>query len=117
LFFPTISFAALQGVNDLLTAFGKLVSLAIPTAFGLAVLFFFYGIAKYILAAGDEKGAQEGKSIMIYGVIAIFVMSSIWGLVAFIGTALNINTSGGGNSGGIQFNGNCAPGTTPGNGC
>ena len=36
------------------------------------------------------KKAKEGKSIMIYGVIAIFVMSSIWGLVKFIGDELTI---------------------------
>ena len=90
--FPAISFAApFAGVNSLLIAFKNLVGQAIPVAFSLGILFFFYGIALYVLRAGDEKKAKEGKSIMIYGVIAIFVMSSIWGLIAFIDQELGIS--------------------------
>jgi hypothetical protein len=34
---------------------------------------------KYIWGAG--QGRDEGKAIMVWGVVAIFVMVSIWGLV------------------------------------
>ena len=90
--FPTVSFAAFDGINKLLVGFSGLLKLAIPIAYGLAVLFFFYGIAKYISQAGNEKAAKEGKSIMIYGVIAIFVISSVFGIIKFIGNTLGIDT-------------------------
>ena len=54
---------------------------AITITIGLAIAFFFYGLAKYILNAGDEEKKKEGKSIMIWGVIALFVMVSIWGII------------------------------------
>ena len=56
----------------------------IPLVFSLALLFFFWGVAKYIWSAGDAK--EEGKKIMVWGVIALFVMSSIWGIIGFLKT-------------------------------
>ena|SRR3989344_2098834 len=56
----------------------------IPLVFSLALLFFFWGVAKYIWSAGDAK--EEGKKIMVWGVIALFVMSSIWGIINFLKT-------------------------------
>jgi len=66
---------------------------AIPIVFGLALLFFLWGVALYILSAGDEKKAKEGKSIMIYGVIALFVIFSLMGIIKFIGGNLGISQS------------------------
>ena len=71
-----------------------LTTLVIPIVFTLALLFFFWGVAKYIRSAGEEK--EEGKKIMIWGVVGIAVMASIWGLVAwlqveFLGTAQGSN--------------------------
>lgn len=68
----------------------------IPIAFGLAVVFFFWGLAKFILKAGDKEGKEEGRNIMIWGVLALFVMASIWGIVNLLAFTLGVN------SGGIQ---------------
>ncbi|MEK7116864.1 MAG: hypothetical protein AAB837_01725 [Patescibacteria group bacterium] len=63
----------------------------IPIAFTLALAIFFYGVAKYIWSAGTDK--DEGKKIMVWGVVALFVMSSIWGIVTFLRGELNITGS------------------------
>ena len=91
LFTPVFAFAALENVKAIIDQLKNILGILIPMAFGLAVLYFFYGIAKYVLAAGDPKAAGEGKSIMIYGVIAIAVMASIWGLVAWLQTTLGVD--------------------------
>ncbi len=91
---PIISFAqtaqtggTLSGTNILLTNAGRIVTrIIIPIVFTLALLFFFWGVAKYIRSAGSEK--DEGKKIMVWGVVALFVMASVWGLVAFLQTEL-----------------------------
>ena len=81
----------------------------IPLVFSLALLVFFWGVVKYIWSSGDDK--NEGKKIMIWGIVALFVMASVWGLVAFIQTELfgssnptniTIPTIGGGSSGGAE---------------
>ncbi len=37
---------------------------------------------------------EEGKSIMIWGIVALFVMTSVWGIVRLIRTELGINQNG-----------------------
>jgi len=90
---PHVSSAAFEGASNLLTGAGNVIGLLIPLAFGLSVLFFFWGVAKFILTSGDPKAKQQGKNIMVWGVIAIFVISSIWGIVGFINTAIFGNNS------------------------
>jgi len=57
-----------------------------PLLISLIVLFFFFGIALYIFAAGngDEKQMEKGKVIMTWGVIAMFTVFSLWGLSLFM---------------------------------
>jgi hypothetical protein len=82
---PGIAFA--QGTGDL-TSFvevmGNIVNLLVPLTSTLAVVFFFYGLAKYILNSGDEEKRKEGKSIMIWGILAMFVLVTIWGIIGFM---------------------------------
>ena len=44
--------------------------------------------------AGDEKGREEGKSRMIWGIIGLFVIVSMWGLVRFVGETLGVDPGG-----------------------
>ena len=97
-FSPLMALA--QGVGTIDTTakslagtFRSVVNILIPAFFGLAIIYFFYGVAKYILAAGDPEEASKGKSIMIYGVIAIAVMISIYGLVGWLQGTLGISGS------------------------
>jgi hypothetical protein len=62
------------------------LDLLTPVFYGLALAFFFWGLAKFIFAlnSGNEKGAQGGKTMMWWGVIALFVAVSIWGLIRFL---------------------------------
>ncbi len=79
----------LGGTKAIFESVSYLVGMLIPIAFALALLFFFYGVAKYIWTEG--QGKAEGKQIMIWGVVALVVMSSIWGIVYFINTELGID--------------------------
>lgn len=52
----------------------------------LAMAAFFFGIAKFILASrdGDTKEITNGKQFMLWSVIALFVMFSIYGIIRFV---------------------------------
>lgn len=90
LLFPTIAFAApLSKTKIIFRELGNLIGLLIPIVFGLGLLLFFWGIAKYIWSAGGDK--DEGKKIMVWGVVALFVMSSIWGLTTFLSDTLDLD--------------------------
>ncbi len=97
---PVLAFAQGQGVqlgnfNQAVTDIQNIVDLLIPVVTALALLFFFWGLAKFILAAGDESAKDEGKRIMIWGVVALFVMAAVWGLIQFIGEIFGVDTTGG----------------------
>jgi hypothetical protein len=72
-----------QDLIGLIGIFTRLISIIIPIIASLAFLSFIWGIVKFIAKAG-EKEVKEGKSLMIWGVIALFVMVSAWGLVRFL---------------------------------
>lgn len=79
----------MTSVKDLIIAFGRLLDQTIVLLVGIALLVFFWGLTKF-LYKGSEKAIEEGKNIMVWGVIALFVMVSVWGLVGFVGRTLGI---------------------------
>ncbi|MCR4275037.1 MAG: pilin [Candidatus Campbellbacteria bacterium] len=82
-FAPLVSFAVTD-LAGLIGLFTGLLNPILALLTGLAVLFFIWGIVKYIRNAGDEAKAQEGKSIMTYGILALFILFSFWGIVQLL---------------------------------
>ncbi len=57
----------------------------IPILIGLALVVFFFGLFKYVKTGFGDKNEVEGsKSLMLWGIIILFVMFSVWGLVAIL---------------------------------
>lgn len=61
------------------SVFQPLITLAMV----VATVVFLWGILKYMQAAGDED-IGEAKRFIIYGLVGLFIMSSVWGLVTMI---------------------------------
>lgn len=80
--------------TNLTTVIGTIVNTAVPIAFAAALLFFFWGLAVFILSAGDEEKKKQGKSIMIWGVVALFVMAAIGGIIGVLRSTLGVGTEG-----------------------
>lgn len=94
-FSPVLAFAAgFTGIETLVIQLQGVLSRVVPLLFALAIAYFFWGVIKFIRSAGDPKEAAAGKSIMIYGVIAIAVMASIYGLVGWLQNTLNVTGGG-----------------------
>ncbi len=102
--FPTISFAALSGFKCLLSEIIGMMNSFISLVFALAMLFFFWGGAQFILKdAGNDKTREDGKKKMLWGIIALFVMFSIYGILKMVQNLTGISRSGSfnGQSGGF----------------
>jgi undecaprenyl pyrophosphate phosphatase UppP len=92
LFLPIVSFAQqgnLDNLTGLATSIGGIIEILIPIIFALAVLGFFYGLVKYIFGAEHDK--EQAKKTMIWGVVALFVMASVWGLVNWLQGNLGVD--------------------------
>jgi len=83
-FVPHFLFAAPRNFADFINIFLDLINLLIPIIFALALVAFFWGISVFLFNADSSDKRVEGKEIMIWGVIALFVMVSVWGLVKII---------------------------------
>jgi len=62
----------------------------VPVLIGLAVVVFIYGVLTVMFSEGGEK-KESGKLYMMWGIIGIFVMVSVWGLVALLGNTFELN--------------------------
>jgi len=104
-------FASAATVGSVLKVFSDTINAVIPIILALAVLYFFWGLAKYVLNSANEDAKEEGRNIMIWGIIALFVMVSVWGLIALLQDTFDVDSqspiipgkierSGGGNYGG-----------------
>lgn len=64
---------------------GSVLQPAVPVLIGVAVVLFLYGLVKYLNSGfGDTKTVGEARGLMIWGIVALAVMVSIWGLVAVV---------------------------------
>ncbi len=61
--------------------------------FALAIVYFLYGVLQYIRKGGDEDSQREARSMMIFGIIAIAVMVSVWGLVNFLTNSFKLDNA------------------------
>lgn len=83
----------LKNLSDLINSLTTLVSGGIATLLmGLAFVAFLLSIINFLWKrrSGDGKGLEEAKSMLGWTIIGLFVMVSVWGLVAFIQGALGV---------------------------
>ena len=85
-----------QNVNggpilSLISLAQTVISRLVPVLIGLAVVTFFYGIVMF-LWKGKEGGEslEKSKQFIMYSLIAIFVMVSIWGIVVLLQNILGV---------------------------
>ncbi len=76
---------------DTLALANTFLNAAIGLFVTLAIVVFFWGLIKYLASVGDEK--QAGLRIMFYGVIVIFVMVSIWGIVRLLQSTFKVTST------------------------
>ncbi len=69
-----------------------LVVYIIPFLFTLATAGFIWGIVQYFLNPDNEEKRKKGKTYMIWGIISLFVMVSVWGLVGVLSNTFGIKT-------------------------
>ncbi len=91
LLLPLVSSAAFGDIKNFIQEIGTMVKSLTTLMAGIALLVFFWGLVKFITKAGDEAALEEGRRLMLWGIIALFVMVSVWGLTLFIQTNLGIH--------------------------
>lgn len=82
-FSPMLAFAATNNLTDVMHFLSTVVQWAVPFLIAVAILYFIWQVIKYTIASDEEK-KKEAKSAIIWAVVGIFVIVSIWGLVGIL---------------------------------
>ncbi len=81
---PAVAFAQPATYSDLVGLFIRIINLVIPIVIGIAITGFLYGVLKYILSLRNEEEKRSGREIMLWGIIALFLMFSVWGILRIL---------------------------------
>lgn len=87
LFLLSLSFPIKTYAADLFDLFDdvlKVIDYLVLMVLALALVFFLWGMTQFIRNADSEEGRKNGKQVMLWGLIALFVMTSVWGIIHFL---------------------------------
>lgn len=88
---PFVAFAQsgnLTPIKNLVVSVGQILNMLIPVLIAAALVVFFWGLVMYIWSGG--KNSAQGRKVMLAGLISLFVMVSVWGIVRLAQSALNV---------------------------
>jgi hypothetical protein len=52
--------------------------------FAIALMYFLYGVIVFILNADDEEARKTGKKHILWGIIGLFIMVSVYGILGIV---------------------------------
>ena len=86
-----------QSAGGLLVRIQILVNQATTVLVAVAILVFIFGIVRYVIADNEEQ-KSKAQSLILYGVIGLFAIVSVWGLVNFLANTTGIGPGAGAHS-------------------
>lgn len=69
-------------ICGILVTIDGILRAVVPILMVLATVVFLWGVVRYVTAGGDEDKLKEGRQFIIFGLIGLFVMVAVWGIVA-----------------------------------
>lgn len=75
-----------QFAADLLEFINDII---VPLLFAIALVLFIYGVFLFLIAGGGEEDSREqGRRYMFWGIIALVIIVSVWGITNIIAGGL-----------------------------
>lgn len=92
----SVSFVNAQGtqVDTILSKVLNTLRTVVLIVFVLAVIVFGWGIVKLIIAAGNPAEIAKAKSFIWWGVIGMFILASIAGIIVYLQDFLGVSSGG-----------------------
>lgn len=92
----TSGVCSLRGVSnfkDLVQAvIGCFLRPAVYLIIAMSIIAFLWGTFKLLIVDADSKDKGPAKNFMFWGIVGIFVMVSLWGLVNVLSRTFNLGT-------------------------
>lgn len=88
-FLPALALAQnFSTVQRGIESVSNIISALIPLVIAIAVLLFLVGVLRFVTAGGDEEQRAAARNMIIFGIIALFVMTAVWGFVNILGSTI-----------------------------
>jgi len=55
----------------------------------LAIIYFLFGLYKFISGFDNQTARDEGKKHMLWGVVGVAIMTSVYGLITIISSTIS----------------------------
>lgn len=81
-----------QDFQGFVRLFLEIINLIIPVLIALSLLVFFKGLVSFIAHAGSEAEVKKGRNLIVWGLISLFVMVSIYGILAWMQANFGFST-------------------------
>ena len=80
----------LYRVNDLI------LNPLILLAFGLSLVYFVYGVIKFLSLEAGDKSKKEAQDAILWGMVGMGIMFSVFGIIRFVLATVGVNPTVGG---------------------
>jgi len=88
LFLPFATLAAPNTFQDLAFDVVELIDMATMTLIVFGLVAYFWGLSTNILHFGEDEKGEKKKAYFFWGLIILFVMVSIWGIIQLLQNTL-----------------------------
>lgn len=79
-------------IEKILCEISNILNTIIPIIIVLGVVYFVWGVVSYVIAS-EEEAKTAGRNRMIYGIIGLVVIVSMWGLVGIVTRTFGLNSN------------------------
>lgn len=63
----------------------QILNPVIVLLFVLATIMFLWGVIQYVIGSqGDTNKLEKARSVILWGIIGMFIMASAWGIVRIL---------------------------------
>lgn len=82
-FFTQVAYA--DGIDNFIQNVNRLIlNPLIKLLFALALAFFLWGMSQFVLNAENDEARETGKRHMLWGIVGMTIMFSVWGLMYLV---------------------------------
>lgn len=96
-FVSAVTAGDVTSVTSAVSTIEVYLNLGVQLMVAAAVVWVIWNAFNFVLSAGDEEKRATSRSGIIYGVIGIVVMLSVWGLINLVLSSTGVSTQKGTN--------------------
>jgi hypothetical protein len=101
--------SSINNINQLSTKFTGILNTITVLLISLAVVWIIISVVRYLIAGGDSEKRKEGGLRILWGIVGLFVIVSIWGLVSILTNSFATTNTASQGIQNVQINPNSVP--------